>query len=141
MTRVERRVFLAGTLGLLAAPLAVEAQAGKVYRIGYLLEAGGSLRDPYLGAFLGGMRRLGYTEGENLVIELRSAHGSPGALPDLATGLARLNVDVILTAGDRAIRAAQEATKTIPIVMAAGPDLSRPGLSRAWHAPGGILRG
>ncbi len=104
------RLALAVTLaiGLLAAPLAAEAQrGGKVYRIGYLSEPVSDPRSPYLGAFLGGMRTLGYTEGENLVIELRSAHGNPGALPDLATGLTRLRVDVILTAGDRAVRAAQ----------------------------------
>jgi putative tryptophan/tyrosine transport system substrate-binding protein len=139
MTRVSMVATFA--LALLAAPLAAEAQAGKVYRIGYLLEAGGSLRDPYLGAFLGGMRKLGYTEGENLVIELRSAKGSSGALPDLATGLARLNVDVILTAGDRAIRAAQEATKTIPIVMASGPDPVEAGLVASLARPGGNLTG
>jgi putative ABC transport system substrate-binding protein len=138
---VDRRAFVAGTVGLLAAPLVAQAQGSKVYRIGYLSEPASHPRSPYLGAFLGGMRTLGYTEGENLVIELRSAHGNPSALPDLATGLTRLKVDVILTAGDRAIRAAQGATKIIPIVMAAGPEPVEAGLVVSLARPGGNLTG
>jgi ABC-type uncharacterized transport system substrate-binding protein len=128
-------------LATLVVPLAPEAQPGKVYRIGYLIEPEAHPRSPYLGAFLGGMRKLGYTEGENLLIEIRSAYGNPRALPGLATGLTRLKVDVILAVGYRAVRAAQEATKSIPIVMAAGPDPVEAGLVVSLARPGGNLTG
>ena len=68
-------------------------------------------------AFRQGLRELGYVEGKNIVIELRSAEGKLDRLPALAAELVRLKVDVIVTAGPTATRAAKEATSTIPIVM------------------------
>jgi putative ABC transport system substrate-binding protein len=87
-------------LGILAAPLAAGAQpAGKVYRIGVLETTSAALNVPNLDAFRQGLRELGYIEGQNLVIEYRSADGHPERFPALATELVRLQVDLILTRG------------------------------------------
>jgi hypothetical protein len=118
MTRVERRGFIVGTLSLLAAPLMVEAQqAGKLYRVGVLLTATREETTPLWKALDAGLRELGYVEGRNLVIERRFADGRTERLPELASQLAHLNVDVIVAANNVTIAAAKEATSTIPIVM------------------------
>ncbi len=105
-------------LGLLAGPLPAEAQqAGKVYRIGYLSVGSGPLNTTLL--YIGlrqGLRELGYVEGQNYVIEHRS--GRFKQLPDLAAELVRLKVDVLIVLPAPAlIRAAQGATRTIPILL------------------------
>jgi putative ABC transport system substrate-binding protein len=105
---------------LCVAPLAPEAQQPThVHRIGVLSGFGPTPgRDPFVEAFLEGMRALGYVEGQNLVMEYRYAEGKAERLPDLAAELVRLPVDVIVAGGTAAIRAAQHATRTIPIVIA-----------------------
>ena len=108
-------------MAILCAPLGAEAQpAGKVARIGYL--ALGSLGSPEtrasLDAFRQGLRERGYVEGQNIVIEYRSADGKLERLPGLATELARLKVDLIVAGATPGARAAQQATTTIPIVSA-----------------------
>ena len=107
-------------LGLLAGPLPTEAQkAGKVYRIGFLdFRLRFTTTDPRLIALRQGLRELGYVEGQNLVLEYRSAKGKRERLPEVAAELVRLKVDVIVTSpAVPVIRAAQQATRTIPIVM------------------------
>src|SRR2546428_13103364 len=119
---MKRRVFVTGVAGLLAAPLAAEAQAGKVPRVGFL--SPNSASDPgWLGrlrVFQQGIRELGYVEGRNIVIESRWAEGKWDRLPGLAAELVGLKVDVIVTYGPPAIQAAKQATGTIPIIMAGG---------------------
>jgi putative ABC transport system substrate-binding protein len=78
------------------------------------IEAG----DPLVDAFRQGLRQLGYVERENFTFEFRSAKGQAALLPSLARELVHLNVDVIVTGSDAAIRAARDATNRIPIVMA-----------------------
>src|SRR2546426_11467285 len=125
------------TVGLILEPLAAEAQtAKKVWRIGYLVLS--PLVDPPTAerqAFLGGLRELGYVEGQNIVIEYRSANWNRELLPDLAQELGELKVDVIM-AVPGTTDAARHATRTIPIVIAGGtdpvasrlvPSLARPG--------------
>src|SRR5438093_3585178 len=86
------------TLGRLAAPLVAEAQqAGKIPRIGILRS--GSPPDPLIEAFKQGLRELGYVEGRNISIEYRWTEGKDERLPDLATDLVRLKVDIIVTSG------------------------------------------
>ena len=142
---MERRAFI-GTLagGLLSAPLAAGAQAArKDFRIGYLISSGPSLplQDPLPRVFVPAMRDLGYVEGDNLVIEIRRADNKPERLPALAAELVRLNVDVIVTRGDGEVRAAKQATSTIPIVMAPSGDPVRAGYVASLARPGGNVTG
>jgi putative tryptophan/tyrosine transport system substrate-binding protein len=115
---MDRRRFLVTSLaGVVAAPLAAEAQpVGKVSRIGYLHIAPRAA--PFGQAFEQRLRELGYIEGQNVAIEFRTAEGRIERLPGLATELVALKVDVIVTATEPAARAAKGATSTIPIVMA-----------------------
>jgi putative tryptophan/tyrosine transport system substrate-binding protein len=85
--------------------------------------------------------RLGYDEGKNIVIHYRWAEGRYDRLPELASELAKLNVDVIVTHSTPGSRAAKEATSTIPIVMAAVIDPVETGLVPSLHRPGGNLTG
>jgi putative tryptophan/tyrosine transport system substrate-binding protein len=126
------------TLALCVAPLAAEAQpAEKVWRIGYLVAGFGRIDE----AFRQGLRDLGYVEGENLTIEYRHADNQLERLADLAAELVRLPVDVLVTAGENAARAAQQATRTIPIVLAAGSDPVGLGLIASLARPGGNITG
>jgi putative ABC transport system substrate-binding protein len=88
-----------------------------------------------------GLRELGYVEGKNIVIERRFAEGKLDRLPTLAADLARLKVDVIVTAGPLPTRAAKEATSTIPIVMAQDPDPVGNGFVASLARPGGNITG
>ena len=133
-------------LGLLAAPLQVEAQqAGKVYRIGILRSGSSSsyLYAPQHKILRQSLRELGYTEGKNLLIEYRYAESKFKRLPDLAAELLRLKVDVlVISPSPRTIRAAQRATRTVPIVMIATPvDPVKAGFIVSLARPGGNLTG
>jgi putative ABC transport system substrate-binding protein len=144
---VDRRAFIAGTLALLAAPLAAEAQEhkpGKVPRVGLLTDESVSLAWAALPveAFSKGLRDLGWVEGQNFTFERRYAEGKYEALPGLAAELVRLRVDVIVPFGTLATRAAKNATETIPIVFArVGEDPVGSGLVRSLARPGGNLTG
>jgi putative ABC transport system substrate-binding protein len=92
-------------------------------------------------AFRQGLRDLGYTEGQNIAIELRSAEGQFEKLPELAAELVRLPVDVIVTATTPASLAAKQATTTIPIVMAVVVDAVGSGLVASLSRPGGNITG
>ena len=111
---MDRRAFIAGTLGLFAAPLVAEAQqAGKVYRIGFL--RAGEPPKFWVDEFREGLRELGYVEGQNVVIEFRI--GTLDELPRLAEELVRSKVDVIVASASSAGIAAKTATTSIPIVF------------------------
>src|SRR3954467_15693713 len=106
-----RRRFLALGLCLLAAPLATEAQlAGKVYRIGFLYPGAQAFGAARLAQVQQGLRELGYVEGQNTVFEVRWAEGDPERLAQYAAELARLKVDVLVTAAAPGARAAKNAT-------------------------------
>ena len=134
---MNRRAFvrtLAG--GLLAAPLAAEAQeAAKVRKVGELHPGTGSEER------LAALREAGYVEGQNLVVERRHADGHIERLPALAVELIGLKPDVILATGVNAIRAAKNATKIIPIVMAFAEDPVGTGLVASLARPGGNVTG
>jgi ABC-type uncharacterized transport system substrate-binding protein len=141
---VDRRAFFAAvTGGLLAVPLAVEAQmARRVWRVGFLGDGPRAERAAIsIEPFRDGLRELGYIEGQNLVIEERWSEGRSERLLDLATELVRLKVDVIVTHGVRGTKAAQDATRTIPIVMAVSPDPVGAGLVASLARPGGNTTG
>src|SRR5215813_9970390 len=114
---MDRRAFIT-MVGecIVAGPLAAAAQpVGKVYRLGYLSAGGTSLNSPYAQALRQGLRDLGWVEGQNIVIEFRSADQFD-RLPALATELVRLKVDVIVATPTPGALAAKSATATIPIV-------------------------
>jgi putative ABC transport system substrate-binding protein len=137
-----RAVVTLVILGLLCALLTAEAQqATKVYRIGRLYPGSPTEPNPNLEAFRQGLRELGYVEGQNLIIESRYAEGSEERLPDLAAELVRLKVEVIVAGGSSTIRAAQHATRTIPIVMAVSYDPVGRGLVASLARPGGNTTG
>ena len=126
---------------LLAAVIAVAQQPTKVPRIGYLSTDSPSTIAARIEAFRQGLRELGYVEGKNIVIEWRFAEGKAARLPGLAAELVRLKVEVIVTSGPAATRAAKEATVTIPIVMAQDPDPVGNGLVASLAQPGGNITG
>ncbi len=139
---MNRRSFLTALSGgLLAAPLAAEAQpAAKVARIGYLTTHVAS--SPHLPeAFRQGLRDLGYVEGRNVVIEYRDAEGKFERLPALAAELVALKVDVIVASAYPGTLAAKNATNTIPIIMVAVADPVRMGLIASLVRPGGNITG
>src|SRR2546426_8739204 len=130
------------TGGLLAAPLLAQAQPpGKVYRVGLLETAPMGLNAANLDAFRQGLRELGYVEGQNLVIEYRSADGRADRFPDLANELVRLKVYLILTSGTPSVTAAKNATRTIPIVMATTADPLGRGVGSGLAHPGANVTG
>ena len=133
---------LALTLAAFVLPLAHAQPQTKPPKLGVLRP--GQLpptHDPALDAFREGLRSLGWIEGQNLTIEYRWGEGRPDRLPELAAELVRLNVNVILTATEPAIRAAKQATSTIPIVMAAAGDPVATGLVVSLSRPGGNVTG
>ena len=142
---ISRRVFvrsLAG--GLLIAPRAAAAQQpGIVYRIGILanVPVTGPESAGLWGAFIQGLRELGYVEGQNIRIESVSSDGNYERLPDLAAELVRLKVDVIVVPAPQNALAAKKATRTIPIVMASAGDPVAEGLVASLARPGGNITG
>src|SRR5262245_65561157 len=119
----------------LVAPAAAEAQSpAKVPRIGVLAISAPS---PTHEAFRRGLQDLGYTEGQTIVIDVRSAEGRPDRLPSLAAELVRTGTDIIVTRGDLGITAARQATRTSPIVMAVVGDPVALGFVTGLAPPGG----
>jgi putative ABC transport system substrate-binding protein len=113
-------------------------QLGKVPRIGILFI--GSRNQPHLEAFKQGLQDHGYTEGKNILLEYRYAEGREDRLPELAAELVQLKVDVIVVTADVSAQAAQEVSKTTPIVMTTGDPVSW-GLAKSLARPGGNVTG
>jgi putative ABC transport system substrate-binding protein len=123
--------------------LAPAQQPKKIPRIGYLSSFDPATESARSEPFRLALRELGYIEGQNIAIEYRYAEGKLDRYPELAAELVRLKVDIIVAAGaDRLVRAAKNATKTIPIVMAALPaDPVETGLVESLARPGGNVTG
>jgi putative ABC transport system substrate-binding protein len=138
---MDRRTFLSA-LGLLASPLAAEAQqGGKVYRVAFLGNSTAALEANLVGPFREGLRDLGYVEGRNILIEYRWAEGKYERFPALIAELAALKVDVIVTAGTPAALAVKKTTPSIPLVMVAVGDPVGTGLIADLGRPGGNVTG
>jgi ABC transporter substrate binding protein len=127
---MRRRDFITLLGGSATWPLAARAQpAGKVYRVG-LVFTGAPISDvaapdptrPLLSAFVQGMRSFGYVDGQNLILQRRSAEGRVERLGDIIAELVRLQVDVIVTVSTPTARAAKAVTTTVPVVMATSAD-------------------
>jgi putative ABC transport system substrate-binding protein len=137
---MSRALTVALTIALLAAPLAASAQqAGKVHRIG-LLGTGSPSDTSRIDAFRQGLRELGWVEGQNIVIEYRCAEGRFDRLPELASELVRLKVEIIVAAPTPTV-AAKNATETIPIVMTNVGDPVGLGLIASLARPGANVTG
>ena len=129
---------------LLALGVTAEAQQPKkVPRIGYLSSGDPATESTRAEAIRLALRELGYIEGQNIAIEYRYAEGKQDRYPELAAELVRLKVDIIVVAGGAGmVRAAKNATKTIPIVMmGAGSDPVEAGLVESLARPGGNVTG
>jgi putative tryptophan/tyrosine transport system substrate-binding protein len=136
MTRRRIELLVTLALGLLMVPLLAEAQTPpKIPRIGILEDSS------HWGAFRQGLRDLGYVEGQNLAMEWRVAEGNPDRLAEAAAELVHLQMDILVTFGTPATRAAMHATTTIPIVMVSVGDPLRAGIVASLARPGGNVSG
>ena len=137
------RLAAAAAVLLLAGSVAAQAQRlGTVPRVGVLRPGNPPPGDfGQREAFEGGLRDLGWTPGTSIRIEYRYAEGKPERLPELAVELVRLPVDVIVASATVGVRAAQQATRTIPIVMSTLPDPLREGFITNLARPGGNTTG
>jgi putative tryptophan/tyrosine transport system substrate-binding protein len=143
---MRRREFIAGLSGAAAAtwPLAARAQqAGKLWRIGFLSGAARpvSLESSQWGGFLQGMRELGYVAGKDFVIEWRFAEGRSELFPGLAAELVSEKVDIVVVGNAAVVRPVQQASSTIPIVMAVSIDPVGAGIVTSLARPGGNITG
>ena len=139
----RRRFLQVVSAVLLAAPLTAEAQqVTGVWRIGFLSAYSADVDRDWRVAFRDGLRDLQYVEGRNAVIEQRHAAGRLERLPDLAAELVRTGVDVCVVHGHpEAIRAAEQASRGLPIVFIANPDPVAAGLVASLGRPGGRVTG
>ena len=137
---MNRRAFLCGlTLGTLAAPLATGAQPpGRIPRVGILNSD--TMQDARVGEFRDGLRKLGYVEGQNLLITYRWADGQLDRLPALVDDLLASHVDVIVAIG-ASVWAAKRQTSTVPIVMAFSGDPVGTAMVPSLARPGGNITG
>jgi ABC-type uncharacterized transport system substrate-binding protein len=137
---MRRRDFIAVIGGVIGWPLEASAQQReKVYRVGILDTTSATQNAANLDALREGFRELGYVEGQNLVLEYRSADGRAERFQDLASELIDLKVDLIVTRGTPAVLAVQKASGTIPVVMAA---MSSPlNVVASIRRPGGNVTG
>ena len=141
---ITRRHFLfAASLAACAPAATFGQQQGKVWRVGFLSlrTRPASFDSDVFGAFVQGMRELGYVEGKNLAIEWRFADEKIERLPGLVAELVRLKVDLIVASANQATAEAQKATTTIPIVMGNSSDPVGSGFVKSLAHPGGNITG
>jgi putative tryptophan/tyrosine transport system substrate-binding protein len=140
---VNRLVFVTGLVAALVAPLAAKAQQAANMPVVGLLDYGApdEARLAWWKALREGLQELGYVEGRSISFEARWAEGRVDRLSSLAVELVRLQVNVIVTGGGEAARAAKHATPTIPIVMGSGADPVQLGLVASLAQPGGNVTG
>ena len=139
----ERRKLLValGAGALVATIRSFAQQQPRSVRIGLLSSEVPSSWADRVEALRAGLRELGYVEGKNILIEFRWAEGKMDRLPELAAELVRLKVDIIVTHGLLGVRAAKQATATIPIVCASASDLVATGIVASLARPGGNITG
>jgi putative ABC transport system substrate-binding protein len=140
-TRIVDRFCLLITVLLITGLVEAQQPPKKIPRVGFLIASSASSQVPRLEAFKRGMRELGYVEGQNIIIEIRSGEGKAELLPKAATELVNLKVDVIVSGGTTSTRALKQATSTIPIVMTLEGDPVGDGLAASLARPGGNITG
>ena len=143
--KAMKKAFVGLTLCTMLLALCSFAQAqqpAKIPRIGFVSGSGDpSNPGPNVDAFRQGLQDLGYLEGKNLLVEYRYAEGNNERLPSLVAELVQLTVDVVVVVALPAIRAAKQATKSIPIVMVTNFDPVAFGLVASLARPGGNVTG
>src|SRR6266566_578336 len=139
MRRIGLAVIL--TVGLVVVPRAAAAQPPRSPRIGVLSNGNATASNPQQEAFRRGLRELGWIEGQTVTIEYRWAAGDHRRFPILVAELVQLKVDVIVLSGPPAMRAAQKATNTIPIVFVLLSDPAVGGYVTSLARPGGNMTG
>src|SRR6266481_6005108 len=135
-------IWLLATVLLMTASYAYAQQSAKIPRIGVLSRRANpspTAPDPNADAFRQGLRELGYIEGKNIILEYRYAEGKVDRLPVLVAELLQLKVDVLLSGTIPGIRAAKQATKTVPIVIVTTEDPVASGLVDSLARPGGNI--
>lgn len=138
----RRRFLLMGGIGLIAAhPLSRGQPASVVHRVGVLVTTSEATNAPLRAAFSHAMRDLGWVEGTNIEYRIVSANGDVDRLDALANELIRQNVELIVAASSSGTRAAQRATKTIPIVMVSASNALDSGFVASLAKPGGNITG
>jgi putative ABC transport system substrate-binding protein len=142
---MERDTFAVALCAMLFSlcSIAQAQQPKKLYRIGYLSNSDGVRESARAEAIRLALREFGYIEGQNIAIEYRYAEGKLDRYPELAAELVRLKVDIIVVAGGAIpVRAAKNATRTIPIVMTGGGlDPVEAGLVESLARPGSNVTG
>jgi putative ABC transport system substrate-binding protein len=144
MSSIKRQtlIWLLVTLLLTTIPPAQAQQPRKVPRIGYLSSSDPATESSRSEPIRQALRERGYIEGQNIATEYRYSEGKNDRLPELAAELVRLKVDIIIAGGVPLVRAAKNATKTIPIIMAGqGSDPVEAGLVDSLARPGGNVTG
>ena len=138
----QKFLWLSTALLLAFVGVAEPQQSKEIPRIGYVSGTGDpSNPGPYVEALRQGLRDLGYVEGKNIVIEFRGAEGKLDRIPGIVAELVQLKVDVLILPVLPAIRAAQQATKTIPIIMVTNLDPVAAGIADSLARPGGHITG
>lgn len=138
---MNRRETLVALFALGAASRMVNAQQRPAPRIGFLISETLSVSASGVDALRAGLHDHGYTEGQSIVIEVRSADGDYDRLAELAADLVKLKVNVLVAFGTKAVLAARRATTTIPIVDPVMADPVAVGLSSSFARPGGNITG
>jgi putative tryptophan/tyrosine transport system substrate-binding protein len=137
----KKLVWLLAILFLAAGMFAQAQQPRKIPRLGFLSAVSASGSETSLEAFRQGLREFGYIEGKTIIIDYRWGEGKLDRIPELATELVNLRVDIIVTVGMPSVLAAKQATNTIPIVTANADNLVEAGVVASLARPGGNVTG
>ena len=139
--RLIRVVGLLVAFASVVLPTSARAQAAKMARVGVLSTLPAPYAAPYVEAGKAALREAGYVEGQNVIVEYRFAGRGLEGLQAQAAELIALKVDVLVVVGDLAVRTAQKATTTIPIIMVSGGDPVASGFAASMARPGGNITG